>query len=165
MMPDLTTQLFFRDGLYRIDPTSRAYAIQAIRHGTDEPSEFGIATREIRALPDDLDMMAELERARYELLIGKLGEKPIGHIGFQEHLEPEKVWKAFSVYVFDNLRGKGLSVGLTTGWISRGRELSVKKMRISKGGREDIRRIIERTAQNPSLNISINAPEGWIYIN
>lgn len=161
---NLTTKLFFRDCLYRTDPVSKRYVTQAIRLGTDESSEFGITTKDVRTLPD-IDMLAELKKRGYDLLIGQGTETLIGHIGFQEHMNGTKDWKVFSVYVLEPYRGRGFSIGMAKDLITRGRELSVDRIQLGTGKRKETQAIVKRLTKNHSLGIVANPENGWINLN
>jgi hypothetical protein len=159
-----TTGLFFRDKIVQTDPNSSAYVIAVVKNVTDEESEFGLATRDIRRL-GSTELLQGLEKMNYDLIIGKVDNTPIAHMAFQEHQRERKDWEMFSAYVAPKYRGKGICFTLGTELINLGRIHSVDRIRFGKGTREEMQGLLRKFCRQQVPGVTLDYQTGWVQIH
>lgn len=168
-MQGLETKLFFYNGSSLLgNKEATEYILDAIGKA-DPDSEFARLTTELSTLPKE-DIRASLEifgRLGYNLMIGYLNQKIVGHIAYQRHQEEgQEVWKVFQRYVLPDLRSNGLGSLMDEHFLEHVRRQGVKRVKIGNGRRNPINARMNHNLglKGNKLGIEVDEDTGWITI-
>ena len=125
--------LFFVFSAPPADYTLRLLVRKVIAHAAknpDEGSDFAMATRDIRDLPDN-DFLLELDQRGYECIVALRDGKFAGFVGFQKHID--ETWHSFAYHVSPEHQGNGVGKALAKAFLNAGYKAGIRYMRFYGG--------------------------------